>query len=276
MSAGLEGRLMSAQRAVEAFSEGRDRNVRYEHDENPVRFCRDQLGLNLYPRQATLIKLITCSLELLTDFDREVVESWSQYERDGSSYVGVRGTTPDVLERVSYCRNLGRTTFREVPFLAGRRSSKTATASSVTLWRTSALLGMDDPQAALGLPVDKQITITVVSTTRESNRRDAFGDIRRQLSSAPCFAPFIEHLGSTELRLWTPAQLRAGARDVGPVDRSSSAPFQPRQLRFEAPPSSGASSTRSPSSAEPDRRAPTKTCSSPCVRRSPSSKTPSP
>ena len=36
------------------------------------------LGIDLYPVQATILKIATGSLELLTDFDRDLIATWER------------------------------------------------------------------------------------------------------------------------------------------------------------------------------------------------------
>src|SRR4051794_32289937 len=61
------------------------------------------LGLNLYPRQATVLKVMTLSVDLLTEFDYRVLDEWAEgYRPDetGQRWVGVEGTTPDIVARM--------------------------------------------------------------------------------------------------------------------------------------------------------------------------------
>ena len=85
----------------------------------------------------------------------------------------------------------------------------------VTVHRISALLGLGDPQAMLGLPRGKQITIVTVSATRENNQRDIFRDVARLVSSSARLRPWLEYEGMNELRFWTPSQVADGARHRG-------------------------------------------------------------
>ena len=193
--------------------------VGFEHDGNVARFAVEGLGLQLYPRQATLLKTLTCNEAIMTAYDHQVLDEWANGYRavtgpDGSSYFdGSRGTTPDVLERLRYCHRLGRTGFSEVTLVGGRRSSKTFIAAILIAFKVSELLGLGDPQAHLGIPETKRVLFVAMSTTRDFASRDAFGDLAGMIRAAPVFDGLFEHPGPNELRLWTPAQVAAGARD---------------------------------------------------------------
>jgi hypothetical protein len=66
---------------------------------------------NLYPRQATLLKLVTLQTELLTPYDYQVIEQWTKGfwlpERSDqviTHYEGDWGLQPDILERIALLR----------------------------------------------------------------------------------------------------------------------------------------------------------------------------
>ncbi len=87
-----------------------------------LQFALDEayLGVELYPRQATLLKVMGCSPELFTDYDRVVLDEWTDgfalADRDDgtSGFTGSCGVVGDVAARMDYCRARGRALFREV------------------------------------------------------------------------------------------------------------------------------------------------------------------
>src|SRR4051812_44721098 len=61
----------------------------------------------VFPRQATLLKVVFLQEELFTDYDYEVLDEWADaYTRTmDDSGEGTNGIVPDVLERMAICRN---------------------------------------------------------------------------------------------------------------------------------------------------------------------------
>ncbi len=218
----LEGRLDRASRKLGdgRTGAGADTAIEFEHDDNIVRFATNGLGLDLFPSQATLLKVIACAEDLFTQFDDDVIAEWMDGYRpvhgaEGSYFEGNRGTTPDLLERIRHCAATGRSVFREVTLVAGRRSSKTFIAAIVTTWQVSMLLGLRDPQAVLGLPDGKQITLVAMSTNKDSTSRDVYGDLVGMVRAAPVFERYVERIGADSIRFWTPAQIESGAAERG-------------------------------------------------------------
>lgn len=192
----------------------------FAHDDNIVSFATYRLGLDLYPRQATLLKVLTCAEQLFTSFDYDVVTEWTAgYQpvegHDGVLFEGIYGTTPDLMERIRHCAENGRGVFREITLVAGRRSSKTFVSTIVTLFKVSQLLALSDPHHALGLPDGKQISLVAMSTNRDSAARDVFGDLRGFVQSTDVFDGLTEHVGADRIRFWTPAQVASGAAERG-------------------------------------------------------------
>lgn len=184
-----------------------------------VQFATDPqfLGLDLFPRQGTLLKLITADVDSFTSYDHRLVEEWGTgFRVDGDSkdvfFSGERGTTPDVLDRMRWCRAHGRPWFREIVLVLGRRASKSFLVSVSCAWRVLHLIALGDPQQHYQIPADKPLVIQVFGTDQSSARRDAFGDIARLITTAPCFGPFLGSQTSTTVTLLTPAQLKAGAQ----------------------------------------------------------------
>jgi len=97
------------------------------------------LGVDLFPIQALILKIVTLSVHLFTDFDYEQIATWMRgfVPNDmGTSFEGRHGTTPDLLERMRWCIAAGRTSFRHAVLVIGRRGSKSLlspTSISVSL-----------------------------------------------------------------------------------------------------------------------------------------------
>src|SRR5690606_19218047 len=73
---------------------------------------------NLYPRQATLLKLIFLRDDLLTTYDHEVIEDLTRKYK----HTGNNGLQPDILDRIRVLKAEGRKWFREVLLVMGRRA----------------------------------------------------------------------------------------------------------------------------------------------------------
>ena len=87
-----------------ALSQGEDWGTRVKEAEALLDVSQplgeEYLALEmLFPRQATLLKVATLNEDLFTDYDREVIEEWSQgfeFDPDEGRYVGREGIVPDV------------------------------------------------------------------------------------------------------------------------------------------------------------------------------------
>ena len=83
------------------------------------------LGLSLYPRQATLLKIAYLGRgpngeDLFTDYDHAVIDEWC---RD-FEHTREHGLQPDLRERIELLRGRGERRFREIVFVGGRRAGK--------------------------------------------------------------------------------------------------------------------------------------------------------
>ena len=183
----------------------------------------DYLGVELFPRQSTLLKLMFCSPHLLTSFDRGVLAEWTsgftvQPGNDGTAgYRGQCGVVGDVVDRMRWCSEHGRGWFGEVIFVGRRRGSKSllgAIAGAYVLWR---LLALGDPAKHYAIIRGKQLHIPVFAGQRDQARTNQWKDLVDLIGAAPCFSPYVAKTTSGSLRLYSPAQLAAG-RVVEPGD----------------------------------------------------------
>ncbi len=176
----------------------------------------------LYPRQATLLKIIMLEVELLTPYDLGVIADWESgfrlVDRDADQgYEGARGLAPGTVERMRACRAEGRSWFREVVLVLGRRAGKGYLSSLVTayvLWR---LLALGDPQEALGIEKTKQLVVMTMAADLSQAVSNQHRDLVELLVDAPCFAPYLGAHTSTSLRLRTPAEHAADPGAEGSV-----------------------------------------------------------
>jgi hypothetical protein len=93
---------------------------------------------NLYPRQATLLKIIFLGVDpygnnIFTDYDYRVMNEWmSMFAEEGD-----HGIVTDLEQRMEMNRAAGRHWFREVVAVMGRRAARVTSGRSLvrTSWR---------------------------------------------------------------------------------------------------------------------------------------------
>ena len=182
-----------------------------------VRFARDVLRVDLYPRQATALKVLTAATHLLTLFDKEVLSQWSAgfevvHDERGCRFEG-SGIAPDVLERMEWCRENQRWGFRESTLVLGRRASKSFITSVFVAFQLYRLLALQNPQAALGVASRKRLVLPVISTSRERAERDQFGDVAALVAASPTLSAFVHKTTTNQITFYTPHQLACGAKE---------------------------------------------------------------
>lgn len=179
----------------------------------------DYLGVALYPRQATLLKVMFLRPDLFTPYDEAVLAEWTagfalHEATDGSvEYRGSYGMVADVADRIDRCQAQGRGWFREVVLVLGRRGSKGflgAVAGAYILWQ---LLATGDPTRHYGLPRGKQLHVLVFAGKHEQAKVNQYRDLADVICAAPCFAPYIAARTTSALQLFSPAQVAAGCTD---------------------------------------------------------------
>lgn len=170
---------------------------------DPITFAVGEQWLarpNLYPRQATLLKIIFLRTDLLTDFDYAVIDEWEQtFRRTGNE-----GITPGILARMHYLRAQGYSHFREVLLVLGRRAGKgyiSALAMAYVLWR---FLAKGDPQGYYGIDRDKQLAAFVFAGKRDQAKANLWKDLVHVITGGPCFARYISKPMGESLSIYAP------------------------------------------------------------------------
>lgn len=161
----------------------------------------------LYPRQATLFKVIFLREDLFTEYDYQVVAEWEQefVERG-------KGVCPQVLERMRWLRALGYSWFREVLLVMGRRAGKgyiCALAMAYVIW---CYLAKGDPQEHYGIDRSKQLATFIFAVKKDSAIKNLWGDLNSIIIDAPCFADFISKPLGTSLTVHAPADYQKAMR----------------------------------------------------------------
>lgn len=154
----------------------------------------------LYPRQATLLKVIFLREDLFTEFDYQVVQEWEiSFSRSGNN-----GITPGVLDRMRYLREQGYSWFREVLLVLGRRAGKgyvSALAMAYVLWN---YMAKGDPQGWYGVDRDKQLACFIYAGKKEQARENLWKDLANIILGAPCFDKYLSRPMGESLSVYAP------------------------------------------------------------------------
>lgn len=167
-----------------------------------ITFVTDPRFLNrprLYPRQATLLKIIFLADDLFTDYDYQVIGEWQEGfslnttpNSDGiMMYEGYHGLQPDLLERIRINKEAGRKWFKECVVAIGRRGSKGylgALCGAYVLWH---YMSWGLPQDHYGIAHEKPLQALVYAGKMGQAKAEQFGDIRDVILGSNCFAPFV-------------------------------------------------------------------------------------
>lgn len=170
---------------------------------DPITFVMSPEWLNrpnLYPRQATLLKVIFLRDDLFTDFDHEVIAEWVE----NFTQTGDNGISPDIYERIAYLKARGYGWFREVLLALGRRAGKgyvSALAMSYIMWN---YMAKGDPQEHYGVDRDKQLTCMIFAGKKEQAKENLWGDLYNVITGAPCFAPYVSSAQGESLTVYAP------------------------------------------------------------------------
>lgn len=171
---------------------------------DPITFCVGEEWLNrpnLYPRQATLMKVIFLREDLFTDYDYQVVAEWG----DNFRQTGYNGIQTDVLRRMEMLREQGFKWFREVLLVMGRRAGKghlSALAMAYVLWN---YMAKGDPQEFYGVDRSKRLTALIFAGKREQAKANLWKDVVNVITDAPCYAPYISQFHAERLSVYSPA-----------------------------------------------------------------------
>ena len=200
---------------------------------DPITFAVGPKWLNrapLYPRQATLLKIIFLREDLFTDYDYEVVQEWE----DRFFHTGRKnGIVPDILKRMRFLKAMGYPWFREVLLVMGRRAGKghiAAISMAYVLW---SYMAKGDPQDYYGINRDKQLACFIYAGKKEQARVNLWKDLTDFIKGAPCFSKYISRPLGESLSIFAPSDfLRIEEqRSRGIVSASDMATFiiQPKE-----------------------------------------------
>jgi hypothetical protein len=143
--------------------------------------------------------------ENFTDYDLEVIDGWSTSLLAGGDRVGI---SPDILERIKWCKENNYTHFREVEFIGGRRGGKGHLGGIIGAYLCWRMITYDNPQRKFDIDPNKDLYMFVTATSQSTARDNQFKDIAETITYAPCFAPYISTNKGIYLSLRTPADVR--------------------------------------------------------------------
>lgn len=185
---------------------------RTEEVPDPIEFCISDKFLNrpnLYPRQATFLKMIFLRKDMFTQYDYDVIGDWEETFRQ----TGNEGCNPGVLDRIDINLAAGRSWFRETLVPIGRRGSKGwlgGISGSYVTWNYMHRPG--GPQEYYGIDRSKRLAGIVFAGKKEQARDNLWRDWFNVITEAPCFAHYISKPQAERLTIKTPADI---LRDQG-------------------------------------------------------------
>jgi hypothetical protein len=156
---------------------------------------------SMYPRQATLLKVIFLRYDLLTEYDHMVIDEWEQSFRT----TGDNGIVPGVRDRMRYLRAEGRKWFRETLLVMGRRAGKghiSGLSMSYVLWN---YMAKGDPQGYYGVDRDKKLQAMVFAGKRDQAKATVWQDMVNYITGSACFGKYIRApLQAEKLSVYAP------------------------------------------------------------------------
>jgi hypothetical protein len=181
------------------------------------------LSRNLYPRQATMLKIAFLQDELFTDYDHAVIDGWISSFRETEE----NGIQPDIYERMAQCKAEGRPWFREWMNIIGRRGSKGylgGIGAAYVLWH---YICKEDPQEYYGIDRDKRLAILVFAGKKEQATVNQWKDVTDIIKGGKCFSPYFSRSLGESLTLRAPHDnKRINAReDLGIYEDGDMATF---------------------------------------------------
>jgi hypothetical protein len=201
---------------------------------------------NLYPRQATLLKIIFLRDDLFTDYDRLVIHGWQEGFRqtnpdagEGKFAARTKGLQPDLFERIAYLKKRGYKWFPEVILAFGRRGSKgylSAIAMAYVLWN---YLAKGNPQEFYGIDQNKPLACAIFAGKKEQAKENLWGDLYSMITTAPCFTGYISEALAESLSVYAPYDFvrmrKMAARGIASTKDMATFKIVPRESTPIAP-----------------------------------------
>jgi len=160
-------------------------------------FC----GKRLYPRQMTLLKLMYLETESMTDYDRDVIGTWTEGFKNPHTPVGVQ---PDIWDRITYLKANGFTHFPHIQMVMGRRASKGILGGIVGAERIAWLYSLGSWQQRFNQVPGQVAEITVVANSLTQAVTRQFRDIRNTVLNCEYLKKAVVGDKQTEFYVRTP------------------------------------------------------------------------
>jgi hypothetical protein len=170
---------------------------------------------NLYPRQATLLKVMFLGVDpygnnILTDYDYKVMNEWmSMFAREGD-----HGIVTDLEERMEINRAAGRHWFREVVAVAGRRASKGHIGAIAGAYILAWYLRQPNPQEFYGVDRSKTMAALVFAGKKGQARDNQWKDLVNMIIDAPHFRRRVSRSLGQSLSIYSDADLARMEREA--------------------------------------------------------------
>jgi hypothetical protein len=182
---------------------------------DPITFTIGEQWLdrpNLYPRQATLLKIIFLRDDLFTSYDHDVIAEWIAEFHATNPNAGpenkfearTNGIQPDIYERIAWCKERGYRWFKEVLMAIGRRGSKGYVCSLAMAYVLWAYLARGNPQDYYGVDRDKQLAVMIFAGKKEQAKANLWGDLYNAVVGSRCYAPYISEAQGESLTIFAP------------------------------------------------------------------------
>lgn len=164
-------------------------------------------GYTLYPRQATLLKLIFLETHNMTDYDLEVIEGWRE-SFGNLEQRNTYGVQQDIWKRVEYLQARGYRRFPHIQFVLGRRASKGYMSAITMAEQIAYLISLDNPQHHYGIREGKDVFCNIGGTSQTQAQQQLFADVRAAIEQCAYLQPHIAESKDHQMRLRTPADMR--------------------------------------------------------------------
>jgi hypothetical protein len=164
----------------------------------------------IYPKQATLLKLIFLETENFTAFDLATIDDWRKGMMLSRDCYGIQ---PDIWQRIDYLKARGYRRFPHIQMVVGRRAGKGLIGGALGCEQIAYLHSLDNPQVRYGIQEGKDVFMNVGGTSQTMAMRQLFADIRTMVERCKYFRPsgrppWIAESKDHIFRIRTPADLR--------------------------------------------------------------------
>lgn len=168
-----------------------------EFAESP-KFC----GKTLYPRQRLLLKIFF--LEELTEVEEKILDYWIAGGADGEEI----DISPDIRERIQWCKDNGYKHFHEIVLVGGRRCSKGFVTAISMAKLVYDLIQMQNPQDYYGIDKGKEIQFSVVAASEQQAKEMQYADFQSTINTCNAVQRNLYKTQELEFSLMTEADIR--------------------------------------------------------------------